>query len=143
MHPTDQTSTIDGQCSSDAGRRGHERTRFGIALEAEHDLRCPIPPGRHVLCHVPSVLLRILREPSGQTEVADFEFAIGVDEQVSRFQVSVEDICRVDIFEATQDLVYERLEVGICQRLARSNDGSQITLHQLCVMSVGRLPESQ
>jgi hypothetical protein len=45
----------------------------------------------------------------------------------------MEDICRVNVFEAAEDLVDEGLEVGIGKRLARSDDSSQIALHELCV----------
>jgi hypothetical protein len=36
----------------------------------------------------------------------------------------MQDVGRVDIFEAAENLVDERLEVGICQGLTTSNDGS-------------------
>jgi hypothetical protein len=38
----------------------------------------------------------------------------------------------MDVFQAAQDLVDEGLEVGVGKRLARSNDGGQVTLHKLC-----------
>jgi hypothetical protein len=36
-------------------------------------------------------------EPSSETEIADLQFTIGIDEQVSGFQISVKDVGRVDI----------------------------------------------
>ena len=51
--------------------------------------------------HEPSLtLIRLHRprlEPSRQAKVADFQLAIGVNEQVSRFEITVEDIGRVDV----------------------------------------------
>ena len=43
----------------------------------------------------------------------------------------MQNIGRVDIFQAAEDLVDEGLEVGIGQWLARANNGRQIALHQL------------
>ena len=117
MHPTDQTSTVGrvagrGQHSSSKGRnvrpgnppnrthakspmaRGAPKTRtgFGVALEAEHDLRSAIPPRGHVFGHVAGVLLGIDREATGQAEVADLELAVGVDKQVARLEIAMEDV---------------------------------------------------
>ena len=91
---------------------------LGVVGEREHDLRSPVPPGSHVLCHEPSVLLGVFQKPAGQPKVADLELAIGVDEQVSRLQITMKNICRVDILEPTQHLVDEGLVVGVCQSLA-------------------------
>ena len=51
--------------------------------------------------------------PTRQTKVADLEFAVGVDEQVSWFQVSVEYVGTVEVFEAAKSLIDEGLEVSI------------------------------
>jgi hypothetical protein len=36
-------------------------------------------------------------ETPGETKVTDFELAVGVDEEVSRFEIAVEDVGRVDV----------------------------------------------
>jgi hypothetical protein len=36
-------------------------------------------------------------EPPGETKVADLELAVGVDEQVPRLEIAVEDVGRVDV----------------------------------------------
>jgi hypothetical protein len=42
----------------------------------------------------------------------------------------------VDVLETAEDLVDEGLEVGVGKGLSGSNNGSQITLHQLYAESV-------
>lgn len=99
------------------------RTSFRIALEAQHDLRRTIPSRSHILSHVSSIFLGVNREASSQAEIADFKLAVGVHEEIAWFEIAVEDIGAVDVFEATEDLVDEGLEVGVGQRLAGANDG--------------------
>ena len=43
----------------------------------------------------------------------------------------MQDVGRVNVLQAAENLVDERLEMGIGQRLAGSDDGSQVALHQL------------
>lgn len=109
-----------------------KRTSFGIALEAQHDLGSTVPTGSDIFCHVTGVLLGINREASCETKVANLELTIGVDEQISWLQISVEDVGRVNIFKTAENLVNEGLEMGIGKRLAGTDNGSQIALHQLC-----------
>lgn len=90
-----------------------EPTGFGVTLETQHDLWSTIPPSGNILGHVPSILLRIRRESSCKTEVADFEFTIGINEQIPWLQISMQDICRMDVFQPTQDLIDEGLEVSV------------------------------
>lgn len=99
-------------------------------MEAQHNLRRPIPPRRDIFSHVSRILLRVDREPTSQTEVTDLELTVRIDQQVSGFEISVEDIRRVDVLQTAEDLVDEGLEVGVGQRLSGSDDGGQIALHQ-------------
>lgn len=43
----------------------------------------------------------------------------------------MQDIGAVDVLKATENLVDKGLEVGVGQRLARTDDGSKIALHEL------------
>lgn len=136
MQPTDQTSTI--QEESIIVRVWIKRLRltgFGVALKAQHDLGCAVPSRGDVFRHVSGVFFRIDGETSGETKVADLQFAICVDQQVTRLQVSMEDIGRVNILQSAQDLIDEGLEMRVRQRLTRSDDRRQITLHQLYSLS--------
>ena len=96
-------------------------TSFSIALETKHDFRSPVPSRGNIFRHVTSILLGVNRKAPRETEVADLKFAVGINEQVTGLQVSVEDVCGVDIFQSTQNLVDKRLEVGIGQRLTTNN----------------------
>lgn len=43
----------------------------------------------------------------------------------------MQDVGAVDVLQATENLVDKGLEVGIGQRLARTDDSSKIALHEL------------
>ena len=83
MQPTDHTSTIDvGLAGTLLGWQNYGvalRTCFGIALEAQHDLRRTVPSGCDVLGHVACILLRVNRETTSQAEVTNLELAVGID----------------------------------------------------------------
>lgn len=106
-------------------------TGFGVALETQHDLWSTVPSSRNVLSHVTGIFFWINRETTSQTEIANLEFTVGVDQQVTGFQITVQNIGGVDVLQTTKDLVDERLEMRIGQRLSRTNDSRQVTLHQL------------
>ena len=65
-----------------------------VFLPCEHDLGRPVVPGRHISSH-----LRVLY--TCQAEVANFEIAILVDEDVRRLEVTVDHARRMYVFEAT------------------------------------------
>ena len=92
-----------------------------VVRKAEHDLGGAIPPRRDILGHK-ALLLRLI-EPTREPKIAYFEFAVRVHEQVSRLEVAVEHVSGVDIFQAAQRLVDERLEVRVRKRLTGTNLG--------------------
>jgi hypothetical protein len=63
-----------------------------VLLPCEHDLRGSVVSGRDVTRH-----LRVLY--TGETEVANLEIAVLVDEDVAGLQVAVHDTSRVDVFQ--------------------------------------------
>lgn len=132
MQPTDQTSTAIVSIGFSHSESGKKRTSFGVALEAQHDLRSAIPSCRNILRHVSRILLGINGEATRQAKVTDFQLAIGIDQQVTGLQISVQNIGRMDILQSAKNLVDEGLEMGIGQRLSRTNDGGQIAFHQFC-----------
>ena len=115
--------------------KGLERTSFGVTLETQHNLRGSVPPGSNIFGHVPGVLLWIHGKASSKTKVANLELAVGIDQQITGLEISVEHVCRVNVLQTAQDLVYEGLEVCIGKRLSRPDDGRQIAFHELCVPS--------
>ena len=98
-------------------RKG-ERTGFGVALEAEHNLRGAIPARGYVFSHEASVFVWIYREAAGETKVTDFELTVCVHEKIAGLEISMQDVGRVDIFQTAEDLIDERLEVRVGQGLA-------------------------
>jgi hypothetical protein len=65
-----------------------------VLLPCEHDFRRSVVSGRDVTRH-----LRVLY--TGETEVANLEIAVLVDEDVAGLQVAVHDASRVDVFQTT------------------------------------------
>ena len=92
-----------------------------VVRKAKHDLGGTIPPRRNVLGH--KALLLGLIKPPREPKIANFELAVRIHEQVSRLEIAVEHVGRVDIFQAAQRLVDERLEVRIRKRLTGTNLG--------------------
>ena len=101
-------------------------------MKAQHDLGCAIPSGGNIFRHVACVLFWVHREASCQTKITNFQLTVRVDQEIARLQVSMEDIGRVDVFETTQDLINEGLEVSVGKRLTRPDDSSQVAFHELC-----------
>lgn len=96
----------------------HVRTSFGVALEAQHNLGRAVPSSGDVFRHVSGILLWVDREAARETKVANLELAVGIDEQVAGLQVTMQHIGRVNVLEATEDLVDEGLKVRIGQGLS-------------------------
>jgi hypothetical protein len=67
-----------------------------VLLPCKHDLRRSVVSGRDVTRH-----LRVLY--TGETEVANLEIAVLVDQDVARLQVTMDHTGGVDIFQATLD----------------------------------------
>jgi hypothetical protein len=49
-----------------------------------------------------------------ETQVADFDDALGVDEDVRGLEVPVEDVARVQVYEPIEELVNERFKNRLC-----------------------------
>lgn len=68
---------------------------------------------------------------AGQTKVPNLQYQVlCVDEQVGRLEVPVQDISRVDVLEAPQELVHEEPGVALRQR-ALLQQLTEIRLHVL------------
>ncbi len=90
-----------------------------VVRKAEHDLGRTIPPRRDILSHE-SLLLRLIK-PAREPEIANFELAVRVNEQVAWLKIAVQYIGRVDVFQTAERLVDEGLEVRVRERLARAD----------------------
>ena len=67
-------------------------------MGAEHNFRGAIIPGNNILSEV---LTLLLGQVPAKAEVAYFQIAVFVEEDVRRLQVSVDDFCGVKILERT------------------------------------------
>lgn len=93
------------------GVRDGVEAHLCVHLEGEHDLGCAVPPRRDVLGHEPCLLAaRVGRARAAcETEVADLEVAVGVQEEIRRLEVAVDDVCAVHRLERAQSLIHEVL----------------------------------
>jgi len=101
---------------------------FCVSLGVEHDLGRPVPPGRHVLRQEARVVVFWVGH-SCQPEVAYLEITRGVQQQVTGLQVPVEDIGRVNVLEAPENLIKEVANVVITQPL-RLKQLVEVSLHE-------------
>ena len=97
-------------------------------LGAHEDLGSTIVLGHDLLCHVLGAVVLL---NASQAEVANLEHAVGVDEQVARLDVSVDDLGRVQVLDAPEDLVEEHLDVVLGKMLWGNDDLMQVRLHKL------------
>lgn len=65
-----------------------------ILLPCKHDLWSSVVSCRDISCH-----LRILN--TSETEIADLKIAVLVDEDVAGLEITMNDACRVNIFQST------------------------------------------
>jgi hypothetical protein len=74
-----------------------------VFLPCKHDLRRSVISCRDIASH-----LGVLN--SSESEVANLEVAILVDQDIARFEVAMHDASGVNVFQATEDLVEEVLD---------------------------------
>lgn len=94
-----------------------------ILLPRQHDLGRAIVARRHVSRH-----LRVL--DARQSEVADLQVAVLVDEDVAGLEVAMDHAGGVDVFETAQDLVEEVLYELFFKR-ARGEEAVQVGAQEL------------
>ena len=58
--------------------------------EREHDLWSSIPSRRHILCHIELAFRRSIESPA-ETKIAYLQFTVRIHQQVSRFEISVDN----------------------------------------------------
>lgn len=134
IHPTDQMSIayyVYIMIGGDELRRHRRRTHLCVLFKGQHDFWCTIPTCGDIFGHEAgfgAAWLRGLNRPC-ETKVTYFEVAICVEEQIGRFQVTVDDICRVKCLECTQGLIYKVLCVVIREILC-SDDSVHVGFHK-------------
>ena len=108
------------------------RERFGGRRRAnvrQHDLRRSVPPRRNVFGHEAGILLCRL-DASRQAKVANLKVAVGVEQEVGRLEVAVDDVGRVEGLEGAEGLVDKVLGVVVGEVLG-ADDAVHVGLHQL------------
>ena len=68
----------------------------GVVRRVQNDFRGTVPTGNDIFCQSGCALFIA----AGKTEIADFEIAILIKQEVTRFQIAMNNIGRVDV-EAT------------------------------------------
>ena len=67
----------------------------------------------------------------GKAKVTDLEHAVGVDQEISRLDIAVDDLGRMQVLDAPQNLVEEYFDVVLRQVLRGYDDLVQVGLHEL------------
>ena len=80
------------------------------------------PPARRDIVGPEDGRRHVVERGAREPKVADLELAVGVGEDVFGLEVAVEDLCAVDVLEAAQHLVEEKLVVLGRQVVVRLDD---------------------
>eukprot|EP01052_Picozoa_sp_SAG31_P014185 SAG31_NODE_872_length_11329_cov_3.968655_13_plen_228_part_00 len=121
---TKQLST-DAPCGPDVdGRRVAGEVRA-------NQLGRTVPPGCNVVGPEDRVLAHIAKVCPGQPKVANLEVTIGVDEDVARLQVAVEDVRIVDVAQPCEQLVQQPLNVHLLVLGLRADQVRKVGVQQL------------
>ena len=96
------------------------RTHLRVLLKRQHDLRRAVPPRRDVLGHEARLCPGRLggADGAGEAKVADLEVAVGVEEQVRRLEVAVDDLVRVHVLACADELHHEEACLGLREAAA-------------------------
>lgn len=126
MHPTDQTSTTFTP----------SLTGLRVLFARQQQFGRPVPPRGNIVSHKRHMCSQLGNIGAGQTEVADLKVAVGIHQDVARllrqgekYQIAVQDVCRVDVLQAAEDLVEEELAVLVGEVLRRLDDVGQVGFH--------------
>ena len=102
---------------------------LGVLLESKHDFRCTIPASGDVFGHETLVVLGT-GGGTCETEIADLQIAIRVEEQVRRLEITVEDVGGVHSLKCAESLVDKVLAV-VVRKLLCADDTVHVRLHKL------------
>ena len=102
---------------------------FGVLFESEHDFRSSVPTGSDVFCHETRSFCFGLVCRSCQTKIANLEIAIGVEQEIRGFEITMQHLSRMQRFQTPQSLIDKVLTVVVRQFLG-SNDTVHIGFHE-------------
>lgn len=101
---------------------------LGILLECQHDLRRAVPTSGDVFGHETGVVLLRSRRTS-QTKIANLEITVGVQKEVRRLEITVQNVGGVHSLEGAEGLVDEILAV-VVREVLRADNAMHIRLHE-------------
>lgn len=70
----------------------------------QHYFGSSIPSRGDILCQKTRMIMVRVSYPS-ESKIADFQVTGGVQKQIARLEISVENIRRVDVFETSKNLI--------------------------------------
>ena len=119
---------------------------LGVSLGVEDDLRRAVPASDDVFGEVGLVLL----DAPAQSQIADLDVAIFVDQDVLGLDVAVDNLAFVHVLHGPQDLEDEVLDVLLSERVPQPHDLVQVGVHELgdqvdvlVVLPMGRVDRNQ
>ncbi|KAH3668262.1 hypothetical protein OGAPHI_002016 [Ogataea philodendri] len=77
-----------------------------------------VPPRGHVVGYVAGSMAFVhilLRDTSGEPKIADLEHTLAGDKNITGLEISVDHVCRMNIFEPAKNLVQETLDVELTE----------------------------
>jgi hypothetical protein len=80
----------------------HITRKVHIVSKTQHNFRGSVPPSCNVLCHKTLIASGLGGAATRsvtpcETKVANFEFTVGIYEEISRFKIAMKDIRRVNV----------------------------------------------
>ena len=105
-----------------------------VVSKTQHDLWRSIPPSSNVFSHETLVGTSLgvgpspRRVSSCETEVADLELTVGVDQEVTRLEVTMNDVGGVNVLETAKGLINKRLEMSVGEWLLGSDLGGEYSV---------------
>lgn len=113
--------------------------RFGILMTSKHNLWRPVPSRHHIfrqqirwLAIIVEILIVSGGYTPGQSKITYLKVAVGIDEEIGWFEITVDDIGRMHVFHSTQDLIEKVLHVINGQGLLGVDDPMEVGLHEIC-----------
>jgi len=90
-----------------------------VVGETQHDLGGSVPPGGNVFGH--ETLIRTTLGagtstrsiPSRKAKVADFELTVRINQEVTRLEVTMNNVSGVNVLETAKGLINKRLEMSV------------------------------
>lgn len=86
-----------------------------ILWRVQQQLRCPVPSGDHIFSHE-----LVLWSRSSKTEINDLQITICIQQKIAGFQISMNNICRMYVFQPSKDLIQEVLQIDSNHKIRTS-----------------------